>query len=265
MKQTSARFTFRRARARFFEAKKSKQMFTRGDPNAPDDRGPSMMVRHAEIRAREAARAADAHLRQRFPAATSATLALALESHGGDVELAKDALREFFAVDRGATGAGSRRGRGSDGSDADRRRRRKEKRSERGHKERRHKKSRRRSRSRDGRGREDRADDKDGEDDDGRGGKRRTTVAFGNDEEMRRREIAEAREREAAARQSELVERMRARGDAGAMREQDLLRHKLQVAHRTGDAREVERIQKLLAPDDALQRAAADNYGFAPS
>ena len=45
-------------------------MFTRGDPNAPDDRGPSMMVRHAETRAREAARAADAHLRQRFPAAT---------------------------------------------------------------------------------------------------------------------------------------------------------------------------------------------------
>lgn len=90
-------------------------------------------------------------------------------------------------------------------------------------------------------------------------------MTFGNDEEMRRREIAEAREREAAARQSELVERMRARGDAGAMREQDLLRHKLQVAHRTGDAREVERIQKLLAPDDALQRAAADNYGFAPS
>jgi len=258
LKQTFARFTFRRA---LHEAKKSKQMFTRGDPNAPDDRGPSMMVRHAEIRAREAARAADAHLRQRFPAATSATLALALESHGGDVELAKDALREFFAVDRGTTGAGSRRGRGSD----DDRRRRKEKRSKRGHKERRHKKSRRRSRSRDGRGREDRADGKDGEDEDGRGGKRRTTVAFGNDEEMRRREIAEAREREAAARQSELVERMRARGDAGAMREQDLLRHKLQVAHRTGDAREVERIQKLLAPDDALQRAAADNYGFAPS
>ena len=238
-------------------------MFTRGDPNAPDDRGPSMMVRHAETRAREAARAADAHLRQRFPAATSATLALALEAHGGDVELAKDALREFFAGDRGATSADGkrrrRRRRGEDGSDDDRRerRRRKEKRSKRSRK-----KSRRRSRSRSRDRRKDRADD-DGGDDGGRN--KSTTVTFGNDEEMRRREIAEAREREAAARQSELVERMRARGDAGAMREQDLLRHKLQVAHRTGDAREVERIQKLLAPDDALQRAAADNYGFAPS
>lgn len=238
-------------------------MFTRGDPNAPDDRGPSMMVRHAETRAREAARAADAHLRQRFPAATSATLALALEAHGGDVELAKDALREFFAGDRGATSADGkrrrRRRRGEDGSDDDRRerRRRKEKSSKRSRK-----KSRRRSRSRSRDRRKDRADD-DGGDDGGRN--KSTTVTFGNDEEMRRREIAEAREREAAARQSELVERMRARGDAGAMREQDLLRHKLQVAHRTGDAREVERIQKLLAPDDALQRAAADNYGFAPS
>jgi hypothetical protein len=238
-------------------------MFTRGDPNAPDDRGPSMMVRHAETRAREAARAADAHLRQRFPAATSATLALALEAHGGDVELAKDALREFFAGDRGATSADGkrrrRRRRGEDGSDDDRRerRRRKEKSSKRSRK-----KSRRRSRSRSRDRRKDRADDAGGDD----GGRNKsTTVTFGNDEEMRRREIAEAREREAAARQSELVERMRARGDAGAMREQDLLRHKLQVAHRTGDAREVERIQKLLAPDDALQRAAADNYGFAPS
>ena len=239
-------------------------MFTRGDPNAPDDRGPSMMVRHAETRAREAARAADAHLRQRFPAATSATLALALEAHGGDVELAKDALREFFAGDRGATGADGkrrrrRRRRGEDGSDDDRRerRRRKEKSSKRSRK-----KSRRRSRSRSRDRRKDRADDAGGDD----GGRNKsTTVTFGNDAEMRRREIAEAREREAAARQSELVERMRARGDAGAMREQDLLRHKLQVAHRTGDAREVERIQKLLAPDDALQRAAADNYGFAPS
>lgn len=239
-------------------------MFTRGDPNAPDDRGPSMMVRHAETRAREAARAADAHLRQRFPAATSATLALALEAHGGDVELAKDALREFFAGDRGATSADGkrrrrRRRRGEDGSDDDRRerRRRKEKSSKRSRK-----KSRRHSRSRSRDRRKDRADDAGGDD----GGRNKsTTVTFGNDEEMRRREIAEAREREAAARQSELVERMRARGDAGAMREQDLLRHKLQVAHRTGDAREVERIQKLLAPDDALQRAAADNYGFAPS
>ena len=239
-------------------------MFTRGDPNAPDDRGPSMMVRHAETRAREAARAADAHLRQRFPAATSATLALALEAHGGDVELAKDALREFFAGDRGATSADGkrrrrRRGRGEDGSDDDdrrERRRRKEKSSKRSREDgRSRKKSRRRSRDR----RKDRADDDDG------GRSKNTTVTFGNDEEMRRREIAEAREREAAARQSELVERMRARGDAGAMREQDLLRHKLQVAHRTGDAREVERIQKLLAPDDALQRAAADNYGFTPS
>lgn len=240
-------------------------MFTRGDPNAPDDRGPSMMVRHAEIRAREAARAADAHLRQRFPAATSATLALALEAHGGDVELAKDALREFFAGDRGATSADGkrrkrrRRRRGEDGSDDDDDRRERRRRKEKSSKQSREK-SRRRSRSRSRDRRKDRADD-----DEGGGRNKSTTATFGNDEEMRRREIAEAREREAAARQSELVERMRARGDAGAMREQDLLRHKLQVAHRTGDAREVERIQKMLAPDDALQRAAADNYGFAPS
>ena len=66
--------------------------FTRaGDPN--DDRGPSMMVRHAEQRAREAAANADRYLRETFPRANATTLALALKEFNNDVALAKDALK----------------------------------------------------------------------------------------------------------------------------------------------------------------------------
>ena len=59
---------------------------------------------------------------------------------------------------------------------------------------------------------------------------------------------------------------MRAQGGGAArdgMREQELLRSQLQIAHRQGDVHEVERQKKnLLAKDDALDRAAKDNYGF---
>ena len=91
--------------------------FTRaGDPN--DDRGPSMMVRHAEQRAREAAANADRYLRETFPRANATTLALALKEFNNDVALAKDALKEFFEEEgrrrwaRTATGTGTRRGGG---------------------------------------------------------------------------------------------------------------------------------------------------------
>ena len=255
-------------------------MYTRGDPNAPDDRGPSMMQRHAEARAREAAHATDAYLRREFPNATDATLALALEKHDGDAQLAKDALREFFDAERaGRTttttmtgGAGSsgrerrrrRRREGSsssspsddDGSDDDgsrsgRRRHKKHRKSSDRRKHKKHKKSSRRSRSRSA----SRGDE----------GKKPERRAFGDDEAERRRELAEAREKEAAAKQHAILARMRAQGGGAArdgMREQELLRSQLQIAHRQGDVHEVERLQNLLAKDDALDRAAKDNYGF---
>ena len=239
-------------------------MFTRGDPNAPDDRGPSMMQRHAESRAREAAHAANAYLRREFPSATDATLALALDAHDGDAQLAKDALREFFDAERAgrttaARGAGSS---GRDGSDDDSRsgRRRHKKRKK-------HKKSSKSSkRGRASRRRDDDDSNDDDSDDDSDDAKKRKPerCTFGDDEAERRREIALAREKEAAAKQRAVVDAMRARGAAplDGLREQELLRAQLQIAHRVGDVREVERIKSLLAEDDALERAAKDNYGF---
>ncbi|ABO95083.1 predicted protein [Ostreococcus lucimarinus CCE9901] len=157
--------------------------FTRaGDPN--DDRGPSMMVRHAEQRAREAAANADRYLRETFPRANATTLALALKEFNNDVALAKDALKEFFEEEDGG--------------------------------------------------------------------------------EERRAELAEARKKDEEARQKEIVARLRAHGDVSVMREQEILRQKLQIAHRVGDASEAERIKALLSVDDALAKAAKSNYGFRP-
>ena len=79
-----------------------------------------------------------------------------------------------------------------------------------------------------------------------------------------RAELAEARKKDEEARQKEIVARLRAQGDVSVMREQELLRHKLQIAHRVGDANEVERLKALLSADDSLARAAKSNYGFRP-
>lgn len=204
-----------------------------------------MMVRHAEARKREAALNAERFLREQFPEATPATLALALKEHDDDVALAKDALKEFFASERaGRDGRSRKRDRrekrergGSDDDDDDsdgrRRRRRRDKKSKRHKKHGKHRKrsrSRSRSRSRD---RERKRPDE--------------RARRGEDAERRREE--EARE-EREARQREIVARLRAQGDLGshmgALREQEMLRHKLQVAHRVGDTREVDRIKALL-------------------
>ena len=199
-----------------------------------------MMVRHAEARRREAALNATNFLREEFPEATPATLALALKEHDDDVALAKDALKEFFASERAGRDGRSRkrdrrekreRGDGEDDSDSDgRRRHRRDKKSKR-HKK--HRKHRRRSRSR-SRDRER---------------KRSDERARRGEENTERRREEEARE-EREARQREIVARLRAQGDLGshmgALREQEMLRHKLQVAHRVGDTREVDRIKALL-------------------
>lgn len=216
-----------------------------------------MMVRHAEQRAREAAANADRYLRETFPRANATTLALALKEFNNDVALAKDALKEFFEEEDGGGGRGRRRGRGRRGEEDARRdgkRRRRDKKEKR-EKDRKHKrKHRRRSRSRSReRRREGRRDDE--------AAPRR---AFGNDEEERRAELAEARKKDEEARQKEIVARLRAQGDVSVMREQELLRHKLQIAHRVGDANEVERLKALLSADDSLARAAKSNYGFRP-
>ena len=87
-----------------------------------------MMVRHAEARRREAALNATNFLREEFPEATPATLALALKEHDDDVALAKDALKEFFASERAGRDGRSRkrnrrekreRGDGEDDSDSE--------------------------------------------------------------------------------------------------------------------------------------------------
>lgn len=203
-----------------------------------------MMVRHAEARRREAALNATNFLREEFPEATPATLALALKEHDDDVALAKDALKEFFASERAGRDGRSRkrdrrekreRGDGEDDSDSDgRRRHRRDKKSKR-HKK--HRKHRRRSRSR------SRSRSRDRE------RKRSDERARRGEENTERRREEEARE-EREARQREIVARLRAQGDLGshmgALREQEMLRHKLQVAHRVGDTREVDRIKALL-------------------
>ena len=218
-----------------------------------------MMVRHAEQRAREAAANADRYLRETFPRANATTLALALKEFNNDVALAKDALKEFFEEEDGGGGRGRRRGRGRGGEEDARRdgkRRRRDKKEKR-EKDRKHKrKHRRRSRSR-SRSRERRRERRRDEE----AAPRR---AFGNDEEERRAELAEARKKDEEARQKEIVARLRAHGDVSVMREQELLRHKLQIAHRVGDANEVERLKALLSADDSLARAAKSNYGFRP-
>ena len=218
-----------------------------------------MMVRHAEQRAREAAANADRYLRETFPRANATTLALALKEFNNDVALAKDALKEFFEEEDGGGGRGRRRGRGRGGEedarrDGKRRRRdKKEKREkDRKHKRKHRRRSRSRSRSRE-RWRERRRDEE--------AAPRR---AFGNDEEERRAELAEARKKDEEARQKEIVARLRAHGDVSVMREQEILRQKLQIAHRVGDASEAERIKALLSVDDALAKAAKSNYGFRP-
>lgn len=204
-----------------------------------------MMVRHAEARKREAALNAERFLREQFPEATPATLALALKEHDDDVALAKDALKEFFASERaGRDGRSRKRDRrekrergGSDDDDDDsdgrRRRRRRDKKSKR-HKK--HGKDRKRSRSR------SRSRSRDRE-------RKRPDERARRGEDAERRREEEARE-EREARQREIVARLRAQGDLGshmgALREQEMLRHKLQVAHRVGDTREVDRIKALL-------------------
>lgn len=223
---------------------RARAMFTRdGNPN--DDRGPSMMVRHAEARKREAALNAERFLREQFPEATPATLALALKEHDDDVALAKDALKEFFASERAGRDGRSRkrdrrekRERGGsdddDDDDSDGRRRRRRRRDKKRHKK--HGKHRKRSRSR------SRSRSRDRE------RKRPDERARRGDNAERRREEEEREARE--ARQREIVARLRAQGDLGshmgALREQEMLRHKLQVAHRVGDTREVDRIKALL-------------------
>ena len=228
-----------------------------------------MMVRHAEQRAREAAANADRYLRETFPRANATTLALALKEFNNDVALAKDALKEFFEEEDGGGGRGRRRGRGRGGEEDARRdgkRRRRDKKEKR-EKDRKHKrKHRRRSRSRSrsrarsrsrSRSRERRRERRRDEE----AAPRR---AFGNDEEERRAELAEARKKDEEARQKEIVARLRAHGDVSVMREQEILRQKLQIAHRVGDASEAERIKALLSVDDALAKAAKSNYGFRP-
>lgn len=248
-------------------------MFTRFDPSVPEDRGPSMMQRHAEHRERELAREADDVLAREFPLATRATRRLALDGHDGDAALARDALREFFALERDreqhrGESSDRRRARASERSgegklrdgDGDERAtaRGKDRKRERKHR------SRSRSRSRSRRGKRDRKHRS-------RSRSREELprqperAAFGDDEAERRRELADARARAAEAKQREIIARMRASGETrDALREQNVLRARLQIAHRQGDAREVERLRGVLARDDALERAAKDNFGFRP-
>ena len=234
-------------------------MFTReGDPN--DARGPSMTVQHAERQRIAAA----AHLRECFPRAVEKTLELALDAHGGSVELAKDALNDFFRDDARGEGRRSRRDEDADARDEGRRRKRGRAR-------------RSRSTSRDGKGKREKKEKKEKREkrekrdrrSRSRSRSKEERVMFGNDEEERRRELANERERAEEARQKEVLERMRAERGQGSdvdnMREQELLRHKLQIAHKVGDAREVERLKALLSRDVSLDRAARANYGFRPN
>ena len=75
------------------------------------------------------------------------------------------------------------------------------------------------------------------------------------------------RERAKDASKRDLIEHMRLTGKLDGLREQKALMAQLQLAAQTGDMAQVEKLQKLLAPDDPhlAQRMAAANYGFRPS
>jgi len=99
------------------------------------------------------------------------------------------------------------------------------------------------------------------------GGGREAGVTFTTLEEDRKRELVAERERAKDASKRDLIEHMRLTGKLDGLREQKALMAQLQLAAQTGDMAQVEKLQKLLAPDDPhlAQRMAAANYGFRPS
>ena len=78
-------------------------------------------------------------------------------------------------------------------------------------------------------------------------GEERTTF---DDEAERRREIEETRAARAAEYKREAYERMKDSGDLENLRAQERLKQQRRAAYNTGDTETVERINKILAPDD---------------
>lgn len=76
--------------------------------------------------------------------------------------------------------------------------------------------------------------------------KEKERVMF-DDEAERRREVEEARAREKEARMADTYRELQS-GKAAEMREQALLKERLQVAYRTGNTEEVERLKERLNP-----------------
>ena len=72
-----------------------------------------------------------------------------------------------------------------------------------------------------------------------------------DDETERRREIEEQRLKEKDERLRQAYSELRSSSKAKDMREQELLRAKMDLAYRTGDQKEAERIAERLKPDDA--------------
>lgn len=100
---------------------------------------------------------------------------------------------------------------------------------------------------------------------DAEAGDRNEGVNFATLEEDRKRELLAERERAKDAGTRELINHMRLTGKLDGLREQQQLKAQLQLAAQTGDMAQVERIQKILAPDDPRNSLAAKNYGFRPS
>ena len=71
--------------------------YTRGDPNAKDDRGKSMVERHAEAQKQAMQEACLGALRRAMPNVSNETRLMALESSGWDVETAFNQLKAFTA------------------------------------------------------------------------------------------------------------------------------------------------------------------------
>lgn len=83
------------------------------------------------------------------------------------------------------------------------------------------------------------------------------------DEERRKQELVDEQRRRAEETKSRLIAQMRASGDVQAMKEQELLKSQMQMAFRTGNMAEAERLQKVLEPEDIKTKYGADkNYGF---
>ncbi|KDD71909.1 hypothetical protein H632_c4190p0, partial [Helicosporidium sp. ATCC 50920] len=75
-------------------------------------------------------------------------------------------------------------------------------------------------------------------------------TAFDDEAELRR-EQAEARAAGQRARQAEAYAELRTGDKAAAMKEQELLRAQMNLAYRTGNREEAQKLAARLAPDEA--------------